>query len=152
MRLQLETLLNMVDVFDKFFSPKSICVIGASSTTGKPGNVVVKNIKDLGFSGNVYLVNPRGGDIEGYKVYKSVDELPANIDQAVITLPASLAPETVKSLGKKGVKAIVLAASGFSEVDQVGEALQDELIEAIKESGARVLGPNTTGHVSVPSA
>ena len=45
MRLQLETLLDMVDVFDKFFSPKSICVIGASSTTGKPGNVVVKNIK-----------------------------------------------------------------------------------------------------------
>jgi acyl-CoA synthetase (NDP forming) len=152
MRLQLETLLDMVDVFDKFFSPKSICVIGASSTTGKPGNVVVKNIKDLGFSGDVYLVNPRGGEIEGFKVYKSVDELPANIDQAVITLPASLAPETVKSLGKKGVKAIVLAASGFSEVDQVGEALQDELIEAIKESGARVLGPNTTGHVSVPSA
>ncbi|MBI77158.1 MAG: hypothetical protein CMM53_05165 [Rhodospirillaceae bacterium] len=141
----------MADVLKYFFAPKSVCVIGASATAGKPGNVVIKNIWDLGFDGKVYLVNPRGGQIEGYKVYKSVEELPENIDQAVVTLPASLAPETVRALGKKGVKAIVLAASGFSEVDQVGEDLQYELIEAVKVSGARVLGPNTTGHVSVPS-
>ena len=142
----------MADVMEKFFAPKSVCVIGASSTAGKPGNIVVKNMRDAGYKGDVYLVNPRGGEIEGYKVYKSIDELPDNIDQAVVTLPASLAPETVRALGAKGTKAIVLAASGFSEVDHVGEALQDELIAAIRESGARVLGPNTTGHVSVPSS
>ncbi len=141
----------MADVFEKFFAPKSVCVVGASSSIGKPGNVVVKNIRDIGFQGDLYLVNPRGGQIEGYKVYKSIDELPENIDQAVVTLPAVFAPETVRLLGKKGVKAIVLAASGFSEVDQVGEELQGELIAAIRESGARVIGPNTTGHVSVPS-
>ena len=98
----------MADVMEKFFEPKSVCVIGASSTPGKPGNVVVKNMRDAGYKGDVYLVNPRGGEIEGYKVYKSIGDLPDNIDQAVVTLPASLAPETVRALGAKGTKAIVL--------------------------------------------
>ena len=118
----------MTDVMEKFFAPKSVCVIGASSTPGKPGNVVVKNMRNAGYKGGVYLVNPRGGEIEGYKVHKSIDDLPDGIDQAVVTLPASIAPETVLALGSKGIKAIVLAASGFSEVDHVGEALQEELI------------------------
>lgn len=140
----------MPSVMDKFFSPKSVCVIGASSTPGKPGNVVVRNMKDAGFGGDVYLVNPRGGQIEGYKVYPAIDDLPDNIDQAVVTLPAAGTPDTVRALGKKGVEAIILAASGFAEVDQMGEALQQDLTGAIRESGARVIGPNTTGHISVP--
>lgn len=140
----------MTGVMDKFFSPKSVCVIGASSTPGKPGNVVVRNMKDAGFKGKVYLVNPRGGEIEGYKVSKSIADLPDKIDQAVVTLPAAATPDTVRELGKKGVEAIILAASGFAEVDQMGEALQEDLIAAIAESGARVIGPNTTGHISVP--
>jgi len=135
---------------EKFFSPGSVCVIGASATPGKPGNVVVRNMRDAGFSGKLYLVNPRGGDIEGHRVYRSIAELPANIDQAVVTLPAAATPDTVRQLGAKGVKAIVLAASGFAEVDHMGEDLQHELIAAIGESGARVIGPNTTGHISVP--
>ena len=59
----------MADVMEKFFAPKSVCVIGASSTSGKPGNVVVKNMRGAGYKGDVYLVNPRGGEIEGYKVH-----------------------------------------------------------------------------------
>ncbi len=140
----------MTGVMDKFFSPRSVCVIGASSTPGKPGNVVVRNMRDAGFDGDVYLVNPRGGEIEGYKVYPSIADLPDNIDQAVVTLPAAATPDIVRELGSKGVEAIILAASGFAELDHMGEALQEELIAAIKESGARVIGPNTTGHVSVP--
>jgi acetyltransferase len=140
----------MTDVMDKLFAPRSVCVIGASSTPGKPGNVVVRNMRDAGFEGAVYLVNPRGGEIEGYRVYPSIADLPDGIDQAVVTLPAAATPDTVRALGKKGIGAIVLAASGFAEVDQMGEALQRDLIAAIRESGARVIGPNTTGHVSAP--
>ena len=140
----------MTTVMEKFFSPKSVCVVGASSTPGKPGNVVVRNMRDAGFKGKIYLVNPRGGEIEGHKVYQSIADLPDNIDQAVVTLPAVGTPDTVRDLGKKGVEAIILAASGFAEVDQMGEALQQDLIAAIRESGARIIGPNTTGHISVP--
>ena len=138
-------------IMRKFFEPESVCVIGASATPGKPGNVVVCNIRDAGYSGAVHLVNPRGGEIEGYPVYPTNDAIPDNIDQAIVTLPAAATPDTVRALGCKGVEAIILAASGFAEVDQMGEALQADLIAAIKESGARVIGPNTTGHISVPS-
>ena len=136
---------------EKFFAPKSVAVIGASATTGKPGNVVIKNIRDNGFKGKLYLVNPRGGRIEGLAVCTSIDELPHGIDQAIVTLPAVAAPDTVRALGARGIPAIVLAASGFAEVDQMGAALQAKLGAAIAESGARVIGPNTTGHVSTPA-
>ena len=139
-------------VMEKFFAPRSVCVIGASATPGKPGNVVLRNMRDAGFAGEVHLVNPRGGEIEGYPVHRSIAELPDGIDQAVVTLPAFAAPDTVRALGAKGIRAIVLAASGFAEVDQMGEALQQELIDAIRQSGARVIGPNTTGHISVPGS
>jgi acetyltransferase len=141
----------MTGIMENFFAPKSVAVIGASATTGKPGNVVIKNIRDNGFKGKLYLVNPRGGRIEGLAVCTSIDELPHGIDQAIVTLPAVAAPDTVRALGARGIPAIVLAASGFAEVDQMGAALQAKLGAAIAESGARVIGPNTTGHVSTPA-
>lgn len=140
----------MTTVMEKFFSPRSVCVIGASATPGKPGNVVLRNMRDAGFDGRLYPVNPRGGVIEGHKVIRAIEDLPDGIDQAVVTLPAASVPDTVRGLGKKGVKAIVLAASGFAEVDEMGEELQQDLVAAIAESGARIIGPNTTGHISVP--
>jgi len=136
---------------EKFFNPGSVAVIGASGSTGKPGNVVLRNMLDNGYQGEIFLVNPRGGEIEGRPVARSIDELPAGIDQAVVTLPAGLVPETVRALGVKGITAVVLAASGFAEVDEMGEGLQADLAEAIRDSGVRVLGPNTTGHISVPA-
>ena len=130
---------------EKFFSPRSVAVVGASATPGKPGNVVLRNIRANGFKGAVHLVNPRGGEIEGYPVCRSIAELPDGIDQAVVTLPAAAAPDTVRALGARGIEAIVLAASGFAELDEMGEELQAELTRAIAESGVRVFGPNTTG-------
>jgi len=135
----------------RFFAPRSVAVIGASAQPGKPGNVVVRNIRDNGFAGAVHLVNPRGGEIEGFKVCREIADLPDGIDQAIVTLPAAQTPATVRACAARGIKAIVLAASGFAEVDRMGEALQAELIAAIRETGVRVIGPNTTGHVSVPA-
>ncbi|MEL0324470.1 MAG: CoA-binding protein, partial [Rhodospirillales bacterium] len=141
----------MSSIMEKFFNPGSVAVIGASGSTGKPGNVVLRNMLDNGYQGEIFLVNPRGGEIEGRPVARSIDDLPADIDQAVVTLPAGLVPETVRALGVKGITAVVLAASGFAEVDEMGEGLQADLAKAIRDSGVRVLGPNTTGHISVPA-
>ncbi len=142
---------DVTSVMRKLFEPESVAVIGASSTPGKPGNVLLKNIRDNGFPGKVYGVNPRGGEIEGYPIFKSIDELPDGIDQAIITLPAQYNPDTVRACGAKGIEMLVLAASGFAEVDHVGGELQNDLAAAIAESNVRVLGPNTTGHVSMPA-
>ncbi len=140
----------MTGYMEKFFAPESVAIIGASATPGKPGNVVIRNIVANGFKGALYLVNPRGGEIEGFPVCRDIDSLPDGIDQAVVTLPAAATADIVRALGRKGIEAIVLAASGFAEVDEIGGALQVELSAAIAESGARVFGPNTTGHVSTP--
>jgi len=133
-----------------FFEPKSVAVIGASATPRKPGNVVIKNILANEYSGDLFLVNPKGGEILGKKVYQSIHELPEGIDLAIIILPARTNPQTIRECAARGIKAIVLAAGGFAEVDEEGEKLQEELIKTIEETGVRVIGPNTSGHTSTP--
>ena len=140
----------MAGNLQKFFEPKSVVVVGASSVPRKPGNDVIRNILANEYPGKLYLVNPKGGEIMGIKAYSSIQELPEGIDQAIIILPASANPQAVRDCAAKGIKAIVLAAGGFSEVDEKGEELQKELIKAVRETGVRVIGPNTSGHTSTP--
>ncbi|MDO9209836.1 MAG: CoA-binding protein [Deltaproteobacteria bacterium] len=140
----------MAGKLKKFFEPKSVVVIGASAIPHKPGNDVIRNIVANGYSGKLYLVNPKGGEIMGMKVERSVQDLPEGIELAVIILPASANPQAIRECAAQGIQAIVLAAGGFSEVDEKGEKLQEDLIKAIRETGVRVLGPNTSGHTSTP--
>jgi acyl-CoA synthetase (NDP forming) len=135
---------------DKFFEPRSVAVIGASQTPKKAGNDVIQNILANEYSGNLYLVNPRGGEIMGHKVHPSIQDLPDGIDQAIIILPAAATPQAIRDCGAKGIRAIVLAAGGFAEVDDKGKNLQEETVRAIRASGVRTIGPNTSGHTSTP--
>jgi len=136
---------------DRFFNPKSVAVIGASAAKGKPGNDVLQNIFANEYRGALYLVNPKGGEIMGKRVYPSIQDLPEDIDLAIIILPAHLNPQTVRDCAAKGIRAIVLAAGGFSEVDTEGEQLQQALTDTVRETGVRVIGPNTSGHTSTPA-
>ena len=140
----------MAGNLDKFFEPGSIAVIGASATAHKPGNDVLRNILANGYSGDLYLVNPKGGEIFGMEVHRSIQELPEGIDLAIVILPAKANPQAIRECAARGIKAIVLAAGGFSEVDEDGAALEEDLLEAIAETGVRVIGPNTSGHTSTP--
>jgi acetyltransferase len=90
-------------------------------------------------------------EIMGMKVYPSVQDLPEAVDLAIVILPAVANPQAVRECAAKGIQAIVLAAAGFSEVADEGEHLQKELIQVIQETGVRVLGPNTSGHISTPA-
>jgi acyl-CoA synthetase (NDP forming) len=133
-----------------FFEPAAVAVIGASQTPHKAGNDVIQNILANEYEGRLYLVNPKGGEILGHKVYSSIQDLPDGIDLAIVILPATATPQTIRDCAAKGIKGVVLAASGFAEVDEQGESLQAETIEAIRETGVRVIGPNTSGHTSMP--
>jgi acyl-CoA synthetase (NDP forming) len=134
----------------RFFEPQGVAVIGASATPRKAGNDVIENILANGFEGNLYLVNPKGGEILGHRVYQSLEDLPEGVDLAIIILPAAVAPQAIRDCAARGIKAVVLAAGGFAEVDQQGETLQKETIKAIHDTGVRVIGPNTSGHTSTP--
>ena len=136
--------------FEKFFYPQSVVIIGASSASHKPGNDVIRNILANGYGGKLYLVNPKGEEILGIKAHSSIQDLPEGIDLAVVVLPAALNPQAIRDCAAKGIQALVLAAGGFSEVDEKGEELQENLTRAVRETGVRVIGPNTSGHTSTP--
>ena len=135
---------------DQFFQPDSVVIVGASSTPGKAGYVVVQNILANGYSGELYLVNPKGGEILGMPACSSINSLPEGIGLAVIVIPAKATVQAVRECAAKGIKSIVIAAGGFSEVNREGQKLQKELARTIAETGVRVIGPNTSGHTSTP--
>lgn len=135
---------------DRFFTPRSVVVIGASAASGKSGNVVIRNISANGYAGKVYLVNPKGGEILGLPVQPSIADLPEGIDLAIIVLPAKETPQVLRDCAARGIRQIVLLAGGFAEVDEYGAEIQQEMIDIIREKGLRVIGPNTSGHTSTP--
>jgi acetate---CoA ligase (ADP-forming) len=137
-------------VLKRFLEARSVAVIGASATPGKGGNDIIRNIQSNGYRGSLYLVNPRGGEILGLKVFKYAQDLPSGIDLGVLVLPASATLQALKECGQRGIRAAVLVAGGFAEVDDQGEELQGEILKVIEVTGMRVLGPNTSGLLSMP--
>ena len=77
-------------LMNKLFKPQSIAVVGASNTVGKIGHTVIKNLLESKYEGKIYPINPKDPEVQGLKAYKSVLEVPGEIDSAVITVPASL--------------------------------------------------------------
>ncbi len=136
--------------FASFFEPESVVIIGASATPGRPGHEVIRNILANGYTGKLYLVNPRGGELLGIPVQQSIAKLPEGIDLAVIILPAKDTPQALRECADKGIGHAVLSAGGFAELDEDGMQIQQEIIDIIREKNMRVLGPNTSGHTSTP--
>jgi acyl-CoA synthetase (NDP forming) len=139
----------MKEEFGPFFEPKNVAVIGASATAGRPGNDVIRNILANEYGGEIYLVNPKGGEILGLPVLPSIENLPDGVELAIIILPAKDTPQALRACAEKGIRHAVLSAGGFAEVDQ-GVQIQEELVEIIREKKLRVIGPNTSGHTSTP--
>ena len=135
----------------KLFDPESAVVIGASGTPHRPGNDVIRNILANDYRGRLYLVNPKGGEILGIKVHRSIRELPKGIDLAIVLLSAKDNLRAIRECVDQGIGVFVLAAGGFAEVGEEGEALQRELRKLITDTSIRVIGPNTSGHISTPS-
>lgn len=136
----------MDDVLTGLLRPKGIAVIGASTTPGKIGHTVVKNLIESGYEGGVYPVNPSADEILGLKVYKSVLDIPEPVDAAAIAVPAKFVADVVKECGEKGVKGLIVITSGFSEVGET--EMEEELVRIAHEYGMRVLGPNVVGTLS----
>ncbi|MBC7128852.1 MAG: acetate--CoA ligase family protein [Thermoplasmatales archaeon] len=129
-------------MLDLLFNPRSVAVIGASHHEGKIGHTLLRNIVLSGYKGKIYPVNPKGGEILGLKVYKSMDEINDEIDLALIVVPANVAVNTVEDVAKKSKFAVVIT-SGFSEIGNIeGEKI---LIEKARKYGMRILGPNVFG-------
>ena len=125
--------------------PRSIAFVGASASFGKWGSVLFTNVIAGNFQGEIYLVNPKGGDIAGRPVFKSVTDIPGPVDLAVVTVPAAKVIGLIPQLREKGIGSMLLVTSGFSETGKKGLRLEKRLLEESHEAGIIILGPNTMG-------
>ena len=130
---------------NKMFKPESVAVIGASNTPGKVGYIIVDNLINDGFEGEIYPVNPKGGEILGKKAYANITEIPGDVDLAIITIPSPFVNTAVKECGEKGVKNMVVITAGFKEVGEEGAKLEAELTALGEEYGISIIGPNSLG-------
>ena len=132
-------------MFDAFFRPSSVAVIGASSRPGKVGYNILDNLVRYGYTGQVYPINPSTDEILGQPVVASVDQLPQGVDLAVIAVPASAVAESIRQIAAQGIEAAVIVSAGFKEIGGQGRRYEAELAQAIKDTGVRVIGPNCIG-------
>ncbi len=130
----------------RLMQPRSVAVIGASGESGKIGNSVMRNLVDGGFAGEIHPVNPKADDILGRKAYKSVTDVPGEVDVAVFAIPARFVASALEEVGRKRIPNAVLIPSGFAETGE--QALQDEIVEIAERLGIRILGPNIYGYYS----
>ncbi|MCJ7554411.1 MAG: acetate--CoA ligase family protein [Ignavibacteriaceae bacterium] len=142
----------MESVFNNFFYPKSICIVGASSKPKSLGYELTKSVKQYGYSGKLLLVNPKANEILGYKCYPNIEVVDAQIELAIVMVPKQFAEETISQLIKRNVKAIILITAGFKETGETGAKAEHKIIELIKNSNARMVGPNCMGVINtIPS-
>ncbi|MEU1116571.1 MULTISPECIES: acetate--CoA ligase family protein [unclassified Streptomyces] len=137
---------EMLASMRRLMQPRSVAVIGASNEAGKIGNSVMRNLVDGGFSGEIHPVNPKADDIVGRKAYKSVTDVPGEVDVAVFAIPAAFVAAALEEVGRKGIPNAVLIPSGFAETGE--HALQDEIVAIGERYGVRILGPNIYGYYS----
>ena len=130
-----------------FLSPQSIAVIGASEKGGV-GNAIFSNIVN-GYKGKIYPINPSSPTVLGIKAYKSVLDVPEDIDLAVVATPNRIVPPVMEDIGKKKIKGAIIVTAGFKEVDEEGAKLEKYIGSIAKSYGTRIIGPNCLGIMSL---
>lgn len=135
-----------------FLHPRSVAVVGASRRPGTIGHALVFNLKQFGFQGPIYPVNPEADEIEGLKVYRSVGELPRPLDLVVIAVPAAAVEGVVAESARVGARGVVVISAGFAEVSEAGREAQQRMRALVRASGMRLVGPNCMGVLNTDPA
>ena len=132
-------------MLDMFSNPGSVAVIGASRDSKKLGYGILSNVIQYGFSGDIYPINPKTGEILGLTSYPSVLDVDGPIDLAVIVVPHRFVAATLEECGQKGVKGVIVISAGFREAGLDGVRREKELIAIVEKYGMRLIGPNCLG-------
>lgn len=135
---------------DALFTPSSVAVIGASDNPARIGGRVLARFIEH-FAGPIYAVNANRDTVQGHACVRTVEELPAAPDLAVLAIPAELVLDAVEGLAALGCRIAIVLSSGFAELGQEGRQQQDRLRDIAERSGMRIIGPNCVGAISVPS-
>jgi len=133
---------------EHFFYPQTVAIIGASSKKGKVGNQILFSMKEAGFKGKIFPVNPNEKKIQGIQSYpdlKSIDEIP---ELVIIATPSRLVPMLLQQCADMKIKAIVVLSTGFKESDTDGILMETSIVRIAKSAGIEVIGPNCIGLMS----
>ena len=135
-----------------FYHPRSIAIVGASKKSQKPGGRPVRALRKRGYAGKVYPINPSYEEVEGYKCYPTLLDVPGDVDMAIISLPAESVLDVLQQCAAKGVKVVVIFSAGFSEVGPEGVALQEQVRDLAIANKIRILGPNCLGVINAANS
>lgn len=133
---------------DALFDPRGVAILGASSDPTKIGGRPLRFLKESGFAGGIYPINPKSDEVQGVKAYASIEDVDGIVDLAVVALPSHHVLSAVESCGRQGVKVVTIFSAGFAEMGAEGAALQDQVLEIAGRHGMRVLGPNCIGSMN----
>lgn len=130
----------------KILNPESIAIFGANNNLlTTMGSMQLRNIREGGFKGEIYPIHPRLDEVQGYKAYKNVVDLPKTPDLAFIILPPKIVPEVMEECGEKGIKQLIITSGGFREVGENGVELSKRVNQIANNYGMRFVGPNCLG-------
>ena len=130
---------------DAIMKPKSIAVIGASTKPSTIGSEIMLRLKEYNFQGEIYPVNPKAEEICGFKAYPTVNDIPNDVDFAIIIIPKQFVLDTIDQCHAKGILGVCIISAGFKETGEEGAELENELAERLKSYDMRCVGPNCLG-------
>ncbi len=133
---------------ERFFNPRSVAVIGASRRQETIGQALVRNLITGDFSGRVYAVNPTSNAVSGLPTYRSVTDIPDDVDVAIVAVPADSVQDVVLDCAAKGVHGLVVVSAGFAETGEEGRVRQRKLVGLSRSYGLRLIGPNCLGIIN----
>ena len=139
---------HLIEPLNAILAPKSVAVIGASTTPGKVGHDIFVNILKGGFTGTLYPVNPTARSVSSVRAYASIKDVPDPVDLAIVILPPRPALQAIQDAVAQGVKGLVIVSAGFREVGAEGLEIENRIVSVCREAGVRLIGPNCLGVIN----
>ncbi len=133
---------------DVMFRPKSIAVIGATERENSVGRTIMQNLMSSPFGGTIYPVNRKRKSVLGIRAYTTLEEIPDDIELAIIVIRAEFVPRIVRECVAKGVKGAIIISAGFKEIGEDGVALEQDILTEARRGNMRIIGPNCLGVMS----
>ena len=128
--------------------PERVAIVGASRREDSIGALVLRNLIQARFQGELYPIHREAEEVQGLRAYRTIRDAPGPVDLAIVVVPAADAIEVVEDCGRAGVKSLLVLSSGFAESGEEGTRLQDRLRTTARGAGMRIVGPNSFGLIN----
>jgi acetyl coenzyme A synthetase (ADP forming)-like protein len=149
---QKETMTHEKPTLDAIFRPRSIAVIGASTRKGALGREIFEKLVDNDFAGPVYPIHPTADFIHAVRAYPDISSVQGPVDLAIVVVPRDQVLPVVEGCARAGVKGLVVITAGFRETGRAGAEQEARLLDIVRRSGMRMIGPNCMGIINTDPA